>query len=126
LIRFSHRGSFDNSEKFLKRTKNKNYRQILERYAAQGLAILRSATPQDSGLTSDSWGKEIVIKKSGFSIYWTNNNMADNGVPVVILLQYGHGTRSGSFVEGKDFINPVMRPLFDNLSENLWKEVISL
>lgn len=126
MIRFSHRGSFDNSEKFFKRIKNKNYRPILERYATQGLTLLRSVTPQDSGLTSDSWGFDISIKKSGFSIHWTNKNITNNGVPVVILLQYGHGTRSGSFVEGKDFINPIMRPLFDNLSENLWKEVTSL
>jgi hypothetical protein len=125
LIKFTHRGNFDRTERFLKRAKDNDYISILTKYALQGLHALINSTPKDSGLTSDSWSYDIEIRKSGFSIYWKNKNLV-NGIPVVILLQYGHGTRSGSFVEGRDFINPAMRPIFDSLSENLWKEVTSL
>jgi len=125
LIKFRHKGSFHNTELFLDRTKKINYRLILEKYAREGIEVLRSATPKDTGATSDSWNFEILTGKSGFTITWTNSHIED-GVPVVILLQYGHGTRSGTFVEGRDFINPAMRPLFDKIAENLWKEVTSL
>lgn len=125
MIRFSHRGDFGNIEQFLKKSKDTNFRPILEKYARQGVSVLQSATPKDTGETSQSWGFEIVTKRSGFSIHWTNSNM-NNGIPIVILLQYGHGTRSGTFIEGRDFINPAMRPLFDQIAENLWKEVTSL
>jgi hypothetical protein len=125
LIRFTHRGSMDKAEQFLRRSKDRNYRAILEKYAVEGVGLLSSATPKDTGLTAGDWGYEIVITRKGFSISWTNSNLND-GVPIVILLQYGHATRSGSFVEGRDFINPAMKPLFDKIAENLWKEVTSL
>lgn len=125
MITFKHRGNFNNSEKFLSGVKKKNYRAILEKYAREGLLALRSATPKDTGETANSWDFEIITKRNGFSISWTNSNLVE-GVPVVILLQYGHGTRGGTFVEGRDFINPAMRPIFDQISENLWKEVTSL
>lgn len=124
-IKFRHRGSFSKTEKFLVRAKDKNYQPILDKYGREGVEALRQATPEDSGQTANSWNFEIVTKRSGFSIHWTNSNIVD-GVPIVILLQYGHGTRSGTFVEGRDFINPAMRPLFDKIAENLWKEVASL
>lgn len=125
MITFRHRGSFSNSERFLSQAKKRNYRAILEKYADQGTRALESATPKDTGLTANQWSHEIEITSRGFSIHWTNNNLVD-GLPVVILLQYGHGTRSGSFVEGRDFINPAMRPIFDTIAENLWKEVTDL
>lgn len=124
-IKFTHRGSFDNSERFLKLAKKKNYRATLEKYANEGVKLLASSTPKDSGLTANSWAYEIDTSAKGISITWTNSNLVD-GIPVAILLQYGHGTRNGSFVEGRDYINPAMRPLFDKISENLWKEVTSL
>jgi hypothetical protein len=124
LIRFKHRGDLSKTEKFLKHARDAKLRPILEKYAREGIQILASATPKDTGITSDSWDFEIVIKRTGFSIHWTNNALAD-GVPIVILLQYGHGTRSGTFVEGRDFINPATRPLFDKIAENVWKEVTS-
>lgn len=123
-ITFRHRGSFKKTEKFLNDNKKRNYRSILEKYAREGLELLRAETPEDTGLTADSWNFEIIENKSGFKIVWTNSNIVD-GVPVAILIQYGHGTQSGTYVEGRDFINPVMQPLFDRISENIWKEVIS-
>jgi hypothetical protein len=125
LIKFTHRGSFDRTERFLKKAKTIQFKEILNRYAGEGVSALRAATPKDSGTTANSWNYEIVMRRSGFSIFWTNSNL-NEGVPIAILIQYGHGTRSGSFVEGRDFINPAIRPTFDKIAENLWKEVTSL
>ena len=125
MITFTHRGDFGKTEKFLNGVKKIQFREILNRYGGEGVAALRSATPKDSGLTAESWDYEVVIRRSGFSIFWTNSNL-NEGVPIAILIQYGHGTRSGSFVEGRDFINPAIKPTFDKIAENLWKEVTSL
>lgn len=124
-IIFTQRGDFNRTEKYLRGLKSKNYRPILERYANEGLTLLRSATPKESGVTADSWSYKINIDRSKFSIQWFNNH-TNEGIPIIILLQYGHGTTGGTFVEGRDFINPVMKPLFEKISENIWKEVISL
>lgn len=126
MITFRHRGGFDKSQLFLTRIKKLNQDQILRRYAEEGVSALRVATPKDTGLSSESWKYEIVQDSSGFRIFWTNDNLTENGVPVVILLQYGHGTGTGGFVEGEDFINPAIRPIFDKISENIWKEVNAL
>lgn len=125
MIKVRQSGSFDKTELFLKKNKGKDYTLILEKFAREGIQLLRSATPKDTGLTSESWDAKVFKTKSGFKIIWTNSHV-ENGVPVVILLQYGHGTQSGTFVEGRDFINPAMRPLFDRIAENLWKEVNAL
>lgn len=124
-IIFTQRGDFNRTEKYLTKLKTKNYRPILEKYANEGLKVLRSATPKETGVTADSWSYRIVISGSKFSIQWLNDHRSD-GIPIVILLQYGHGTRGGTFVEGRDFINPVMRPLFEKISDDIWKEVTSL
>jgi hypothetical protein len=124
-IIFTQKGDFSRTEKYLTKLKTKNYRPILERYANEGLSLLRSATPKETGETADSWTYKIVINRSKFSIQWLNDHK-NNGLPIVILLQYGHGTTGGTFVEGRDFINPVMRPLFDKISTDIWKEVTSL
>lgn len=125
MIKFRLRGDFNNTEKFLEGAKKMNIRGILARHASEGVIALRSATPKDTGETADSWDYEIMSNRGGYTITWTNSNLVD-GVPVVILLQYGHGTRSGTFVEGRDFINPAMRPIFERIAENIWKEVESL
>ena len=124
-IKIKSRGSFDKSEKFLVKAKDKNYRPLLENFARQGVLALQQATPEDTGQTANSWDFQIVNTRGGHKIIWTNSNVVD-GIPVVILIQYGHGTRSGSFVEGRDFINPAIRPIFDKISDELWKEVTSL
>lgn len=124
MIKFTHKGNFKNAEKFLKKAYGKDYYYILERYAKQGVEALRAATPVDSGDTAGSWGYEIHISRDSFNIYWTNDNIED-GVPIAILLQYGHATKNGGFVQGRDFINPAIQPIFDLMAEELWREVTS-
>lgn len=122
MFSVTHGGSFKNTEKFLSAVKKIDYRAILEKYGKAGVAALASATPIDSGLTANSWGYEIQVSSSKFSITWTNTNVI-NGVPVAILIQYGHGTQNGGYVQGRDYINPALRPIFEKISRDVWKEV---
>lgn len=124
-ISVRHKGDFKNTEKLLKKSLGLNYRNVLEKYAKQGVAALSSATPVDTGLAASSWGYEIIQNGSSISIIWTNSDI-ENGFPVVLMLQYGHATRGGGYVQGRDFINPALRPIFDRLAEAAWKEVKSL
>lgn len=125
MIRFKQRGSFNNFERWTKRTRNQNLRAILARYGERGVSILSSATPVDTRETANSWSFNVSQTSRGYSLSWSNDSM-NEGVPIVILLVYGHATRGGSFVNGDNFINPVMKPLFDKLSDDLWKEVTQL
>lgn len=125
MIRFTHQGDLKKTENFLTLSKNRNFRPILDKYGQEGVNALAANTPKDTGRTADSWGYEVSVYKGGFKLFWTNSNLVE-GVPVVILLQYGHASRSGRFVAGQDFINPAIKPIFDTLAENLWKEVTSL
>ncbi len=123
MIRVKVKGDYDKTEKFLKKLPSKSYRATLEKYAQEGVLLLSSATPRDTGLTASSWGYEIVEKKDGsISIHWTNSNIND-GVNIALIIQYGHGTRNGAYVEGIDYINPTMEPLFNDIVNNVWKEV---
>ena len=122
MIVIKQSGSFKNTERFLSRESKLNVRNVLERYGKQGVAALASATPVDSGLTANSWGYEVHVSKNSYSIVWTNSNIV-NGVPIAILLQYGHATKNGGYVQGRDYINPAIRPIFDRIAEELWKEV---
>lgn len=123
-IKFNHRGNFNNTERFFKRARKMDFFRNLEKYAQEGVAALSSATPVDSGLTAASWDYEIVKKKGSISIYWTNSNI-NAGVPIAVILQYGHGTNNGGYVQGRDYINPAIRPVFDKIADNAWKEVTS-
>lgn len=125
MIKFVHHGDFKRIEKFLNNATLGKIRSILESYAKEGVSALASATPVDTGLTSESWSYEVVISNKGYSIYWYNENTVA-GVPLVILLQYGHGTGNGGYVQGRDFINPAIRPVFDKIAEKVWEEVTSL
>lgn len=125
MIRFKHSGNFKNTERFLKKARDLKLTPIFAKYGVQGVTALSMSTPKDSGDTANSWGYEILERRDGYRLVWTNKNIND-GIPVAILIQYGHGTRSGTFVQGIDFINPAMRPIFDEIAENLWKEVTSL
>jgi hypothetical protein len=98
---------------------------MLESYGEQGVAALAAATPKDSGLTAASWYYEIERTKDAVSLQFFNSNVND-GVPIAIILQYGHGTRNGGYVVGRDYINPAARPLFDKIAENAWMEVTKL
>lgn len=116
------KGDFKRTEKFLEGARVFNIRGVLERYGKAGVAALAAATPKDTGLTAESWGYEIVIKRGEARVIWTNSNI-NEGLPIAILIQYGHGTGSGGYVEGRDYINPAMRGIFDQLAAAAWKEV---
>lgn len=115
-------GNFNNLERFLKQAAKTDYLPIIQRYAQEGVTALASATPIDSGLTANSWDYEIHRSGSSFTISWTNSHVVD-GVPIAIILQYGHGTRNGGYVQGYNYINPAIRPIFDKIAEGVWKEV---
>ena len=112
-------------DKFLKQATKINFRSILERYGREGVSALAANTPIDSGKTADSWDYEIVQNGSKTSIYWTNSNVV-NGVAIAVIIQYGHGVKGGGYVQGRDYINPVMKPIFDTIADNIWKEVSRL
>lgn len=125
MVTFRHRGGFDRAQSFLTRARKLKLDNIIRQYAEEGVSALRQATPKDTGLSAEGWRYEIVHKRGGFSLYWTNDHVTETGTPVVILLQYGHGTGTGGYVQGQDFINPAIKPIFDKISQNLWKEVIA-
>lgn len=124
MITFKHRGDFNNTERFFKRAQKMDFYKNLEKYARAGVAALASATPVDTGLTAASWDYEIRKEKNKISIYWINSNIQD-GVPIAVILQYGHGTNNGGYVQGRDYINPAIQPIFDQIAESAWKEVTS-
>lgn len=122
MVVIKHKGDFLKTDAFLKKATRIDYRSILEKYAKEGVRALEKATPVDTGLTAKSWDYEISVNRYGYSISWTNSNVVD-GVPIAIILQYGHGTRNGGYVQGVDYINPAIKPIFDKIQEELWKEV---
>lgn len=124
LIRITSKGDFNNTFRFLKKMSNFKVNKILEKYGAMGVSALAAATPVDSGLTANSWGYEISVEKEGATIHWTNTNQ-NNGVYIAVILQYGHGTGTGGYVQGRDYINPAIRPVFDKIAEEAWMEVVN-
>lgn len=124
-IKFVHRGNFKRTEKFLRGAKQLNIHDILTKYGEAGVRALRDNTPQRSGETASAWGYEIAKTKDGYSVYWTNSNVND-GVPIAILIQFGHGTGTGGYVAPTDFINPALIPIFEDLAEAAWREVVNL
>lgn len=123
-IIFSHKGDLKETERFLKNLKKRNFYKNLERFAQEGVEALSSATPLESGRTAESWGYLIEDKGDTVSITWTNSNV-NEGVNIAIILQYGHGTGTGGYVAGQDYINPAMKPIFDKIADDVWKEVTS-
>jgi hypothetical protein len=123
-ITFTHRGSFDKTEKFLQKAIKFDVKRYVESEAKRGVEALRNATPRDSGLASSSWGYEISQNGSGLTITWTNTDV-ENGFPVAVAIQVGYGTGTGGFVQGRDYINPAMKPVFDSIVERVWKAVTS-
>ena len=122
MVSFRQKGDFSKLTKFLERAKESVGRGLLDQYGRKGVEALSSATPVDSGLTAASWDYKIVNQKGSVTISFTNSNVVD-GVPIAIILQYGHATRNGGWVEGRDYINPAVRPIFDELAEKAWREV---
>ena len=124
MITFEAKGGWDRTESFLKRAIRLNIAQRLQAAAAEGVAALAAATPKESGLTANSWTAEVTIGANGFTIEWQNTHVV-SGVPIAIILQYGHGTGTGGYVQGRDYINPAMRPIFDQIADDVWNEVTS-
>jgi len=124
MIKVTSRGSFDKTLSFLTRMGNREQFRVLEKYGPIGVTALKSATPVDSAVTSESWYYEIVNRPGYFAIHWYNGHVEDPGrVSIAAILQYGHATRTGGWVEGRDYINPAMRPIFDQMVNDMWKEV---
>ena len=124
MVTFKHRGNFNHLEKFLNRVKNQSYLNILDKYGQEGVEALSKMTPVDTGKTASSWTYEIERTKNNTTISWINTNEV-NGVNIAVILQYGHGTGTGGYVQGRDYINPAMQPVFDKIAEEAWKEVAS-
>ncbi len=124
MVTIKQKGNFNNIESFLKNVKKKKYKKILEKYAILGVSVLSAATPKDTGFTASSWSYEIEEDSNGMSIHWTNSHIEKGYANIALLLQYGHGTRNGGYVEGRDYINPTMRPIFDKMANDAWMEVL--
>ena len=122
MISFRQKGDFSKLTSFLERAKETAYLGDLNKYGRQGVAALASATPVDTGKTASSWSYKIENNNGSISISFENSNVQD-GVPIAIILQYGHGTRNGGWVEGRDYINPAIQPIFDQIVNDAWKEV---
>ena len=125
MITFRHKGDFSKLTSFLEKAKHAIKISDLDKYGREGVAALASATPTDTGLTASSWSYEIVNTNGSVSITFNNSNI-QNGVPIAIILHYGHGTRNGGWVQGRDYINPVIQPLFDKIANDAWREVTKL
>ena len=125
MIRFRHKGDFSKLSSFLERAKEAVNIGILDKYGQEGVDALASATPVDTGKTAGSWYYEIERTSSSVSIIFNNSNV-NNGVPIALILQLGHGTGTGGYVQGRDYINPAIQPVFDKLANDAWEEVTKL
>lgn len=125
MITISSHGDFKNTDSFLKRVTSKTIFESLTRYGQEGVEALKNATPKDTGKTANSWSYEIEKKPNSWAIIWSNSNVV-NGTPVAILLQVGHGTFTGGYVSGRDYINPALKPVFDRILADVWKEVTAV
>lgn len=124
MIKITSQGDFNKTFKFLNFMQNWKVDRILQKYGQQGVAALAAATPFDSGTTANSWNYSIKSSGSSAAIYWGNSNV-NKGVNIAVILQYGHGTGTGGYVQGRDYINPAMRPIFDKIAEEAWREVVN-
>lgn len=121
-ITFVQHGNFEKTQSFLERAKETVKMGDLDKFGRMGVEALRQATPKDTGLTANSWNYEIVREKDRVSLVWNNSNIV-NYVPIAIILQYGHATRTGGYVPGRDYINPAIQPIFDKIANEKWKEI---
>ena len=125
MISFRHKGDFSKFTRFLERAKETVRIGDLDRYGREGVVALASATPVDSGTTAASWYYEIQQGPGSVTITF-NNSHINKGVPIAIILQYGHGTGTGGWVQGRDYINPAIQPIFDKIANDAWREVTKL
>lgn len=122
IIVFKQKGNFKKTRKFLKRCSNLQLNDLLDQYGKEGVEALARVTPKDTGKTAASWSYAVHKSDGRITITWSNSNIVD-GVPIAVILQYGHGTRNGGYVEGVDYINPAMRPIFERIAQRAWGEV---
>ena len=125
MINFRQKGDFHKLTNYLEKAKESIKLGNLDKYGREGVMALSANTPVDSGLTANSWYYIIENKKRSVSITFCNSNISE-GVPIAIILQYGHGTGTGGWVQGRDYINPAIRPIFDRIADEAWKEVTKL
>lgn len=123
-MRFKVNGDFSRTEKFFARLRNGTPENLLRKYGERGVAALMTATPVDTGLTASSWYYNIVRDGNTLRLEFRNSNIQNGWCPIAILLQYGHAARDGSWVQGRDYINPAIQPLFDQMAKDAWKEVV--
>ena len=122
MIKFTQKGDWSRTNKFLERALEVVKMGELDKYGRRGVEALAAATPRDSGITAESWYYEITHYSGGAKIEWLNSS-SNEGIPIAILIQYGHGFQNGSYYEGVDFINPALRPVFDAIADDAWKEL---
>ena len=122
MIRFETRGDFKKSTRWLSKLQRAEFYEKVNAIAAQGTSALASATPVDSSKTAASWTHQVTISRGGCKVEWLNSNV-NAGVPIAIILQYGHGTGTGGYVAGRDYINPAMTPIFEKIANEVWNEV---
>lgn len=123
-FQITQKGNFRNLENFFAAMKNDVMFVSLDEYGRQGVSALANATPVDTGITAASWSYEIDLSKESSTITWTNTSMTEDGAPIVIMLQYGHATGTGGYVQGYDFINPAIRGIMDDIANSVWKAVV--
>ena len=125
MIKIKQKGDFKKTHKFLQACNKKHYENILNKYGRMGVEALQKATPIDTGKTADSWYYEIRTSPDTgyYAIIWNNSNVVNGWANIAILLQYGHATRNGGYVQGRDYINPAIQPIFDEIAEKVWEEI---
>ena len=123
VVTIKTKGSFKNFLSFSDKMLKRDYVKVLDRYAKSGLEALKANTPVDTGKTRDYWYYEIIQDKQGIKIVWKNSNVTSYGTPIVLFIQYGHYTKSGTFIQGIDFINPALKPVFDKMADEILREV---
>ena len=125
MIGFKLKGDFSKTKKHFERLRQAKYLDILKNYGQKGVDALSAATPVDTGLTASSWYYKLEMGTTVSKIIFCNSNV-NKGIPIAIILQTGHGTRNGGWVEGRDYINPAIQPVFDEIAKGVWKEVTKL
>lgn len=125
MITFRHKGNFSKTHRYLERVKEAINLGFFDKYGREGVAALASATPVESGETAAAWGYEITHGRESITLTF-NNSHVNQGVPIAIILQYGHGTGTGGWVQGRDYINPAIQPIFDKIADDAWREVTKL
>lgn len=123
VVKLRQTGNFRKTDRFLSGLIGAHYLRKLQRFGEKGVEALRDATPKDTGATAEAWSYEIEQKEGRTSIYWKNSHIVD-GVCIAVILHYGHGTRNGGFVEGKNYISPAIQPILDRMADEVWKEVV--